>query len=260
MLRIFSIRALRMATRLGRRSAPALLLALSGLTALSALSARAAEPQPHTHLRIVGGLAGMHQFTRHEEPFWSRELVRLSGGRASAEIVPFDRAGLRGQEMLRLVSLGAVPFGTALLSLSAAHDPVLFAPDLAGLNPDLASMQRSAAAFRPTLERMLRERHAVELLALYVDPAQDTFCTRPLAGIADLAGRRVRVGTGSQADFVLALGGVPVQTAFGEIGAGFRNASIDCAITGTMSGNRCGPDCASVWAQTLAPVTGIVLH
>ena len=105
MLRMFSIRARRIATRLGRRSAPALLLALSGL---SALSARAAEPQPHTHLRIVGGLAGMHQFTRHEEPFWTRELVRLSGGRASAEIVPFDRAGIRGQEMLRLVAMGTV--------------------------------------------------------------------------------------------------------------------------------------------------------
>ena len=111
MLRVFSIRARRIATRLGRRSAPALLRALSGLSglsALSALSARAAEPQPHTHLRIVGGLAGMHQFTRHEEPFWTRERVRLSGGRASAEIVSFDRAGIRGQEMLRLVAMGTV--------------------------------------------------------------------------------------------------------------------------------------------------------
>ena len=108
MLKMFSIRARRIATRLDRRSAPALLLALSGLSGLTALSARAAEPQPHTHLSIVGGLAGMHQFTRHEEPFWTRERVRLSGGRASAEIVSFDRAGIRVQEMLRLVAMGTV--------------------------------------------------------------------------------------------------------------------------------------------------------
>ena len=108
MLRVFSIRARRIATRLGRRSAPALLRALSGLSRLTTLSARAAEPQPHTHLSIVGGLVGMHQFTRHEEPFWTRHLPRLSGGRASAEIVSFDRAGIRGQEMLRLVAMGTV--------------------------------------------------------------------------------------------------------------------------------------------------------
>ena len=57
------------------------------------------------HLRIVGGLAALNQYTRHEEPFWSRELARLSDGRATAEIVPFDRAGIRAQEMLRLVQL-----------------------------------------------------------------------------------------------------------------------------------------------------------
>src|SRR3982074_2039809 len=70
-----------------------------------AAQAPAASPQ---HLRIVGGLAGVNQYTRYEEPFWTRELTRLSGGRATAEIVSFDRAGIRGQEMLRLVQLGVV--------------------------------------------------------------------------------------------------------------------------------------------------------
>ena len=32
------------------------------------------------HLRIVGGLGALNQYTRHEEPFWTRELARLSGG------------------------------------------------------------------------------------------------------------------------------------------------------------------------------------
>ena len=80
-------------------------------------SAQAQAPKVAAqHLRIVGGLAGVNQYTRHEEPFWTRDLARLSNGRATAEIVPFDRAGIRGQEMLRLVQLGAVPFGTALLT------------------------------------------------------------------------------------------------------------------------------------------------
>lgn len=198
--------------------------------------------QAIVRLRIVGGLAGVNQYTRHEQPFWLRELPRLSGGRASADIVPFDRAGIRAQEMLRLVQLGAVPFGTAQLSSSAVQDPELAAPDLAGLNPDPASLRRSVDAFRPYLATMLRERYGIELLALYTYPAQVIFCTKPMRSLADLTGRRVRISGSSQSDWVTALGAIPVQTGFAEIVANVRSGNIDCAITGTMSGNTIGLD------------------
>jgi TRAP-type C4-dicarboxylate transport system substrate-binding protein len=200
----------------------------------------AAQPAAAVHLRIVGGLAGVNQYTKLEEPFWTRELARLSGGRATAEIVPFDRAGIRGQEMLRLVQLGVVPFGTPLLNLSAVNDAELALPDLAGLNPDMASLRRSVAAFRPHLEKLLRERYGSELLAVYAYPAQVTFCAKPLSGLDDLAGRRVRVSSGTQSDWATALGAVPVQTPFAEIVANLRSGNIDCAITGTMSGYTIG--------------------
>jgi TRAP-type C4-dicarboxylate transport system substrate-binding protein len=220
-------------------------MALGGALALLAVGtslAQGAAPAtaPGERLRIIGGLAGVNQFVRHEEPFWSRELPRLTGGRASAEIVPFDRAGLRGQEMIRLVQLGAVPFGTLLLAVSAAQEPELAAPDLAGLNPDFASLKRSVEAYRPRAQALLRERYGIELLALYVYPAQATFCAKPISGLADLAGRRVRVSSPAQADWVTALGATPVQTTFSEIVANLRHGNIDCAITGTMSGNTIG--------------------
>ena len=192
------------------------------------------------HLRIVGGLGALNQYTRHEEPFWARELARLSGGRASAEIVPFDRAGIRGQEMLRLVQLGAVPFGTSLLNLSAVQDAEFGALDLAGLNPDVVTLRRSTGAFRPHLEKVLRERYGSELLALYAYPAQVTFCAKPIGSLADLAGRRIRISSATQSDWVVSLGAMPVQTPFAEIVANVRSGNIDCAITGTMSGNTIG--------------------
>lgn len=212
---------------------------LAGVLHAAPTAAQTSTPAPQ-HLRIVGGLGALNQYTRHEEPFWTRELARLSGGRASAEIVPFDRAGIRGQEMLRLVQLGAVPFGTVLLNQSAVIDAELGAPDLAGLNPDMAALRRSVGAFRPYLEKMLRERYSTELLALYAYPAQVTFCAKPLNSLADLGGRKVRVSSATQSDWVAALGATPVQTPLTEIVANVRNGSIDCAITGTMSGNTIG--------------------
>jgi len=168
-------------------------------------------------LRIVGGLASINQYIRQEEPFWSKELSRMSGGRFDAEIVPFDRAGVPGTEMLRLLQLGVVPFGTTLMSSFTAQYPEYTAPDLAGLNPDIATLKSTLAAFRPYLEKSLRDQHGVEALAVYVYPAQVVFCKKPLRGLADLAGRRTRVSSSTQADFVGALGGIPVLTGFAQI-------------------------------------------
>lgn len=217
----------------------------------------AARAQGTERLRIVGGLGALNQYSRHEVPFWTQELARLSGGRYSAEIVPFDRAGIRGQETLPLVKLGVVPFATVLLSAIAARDPELAAPDLAGLNPDMASLRRSVAAFRPYLESQLRERYGVELLAVYVYPAQMTFCKAALADLSALAGRRVRTSSPTQADLVEALGGVPVSTGFAEILAQVKAGHLDCAITGSMSGHTVGLHELTSHLQTTAVTWGL---
>lgn len=222
----------------------AMLLALAGAAPPAWTQAGTAASAPVANgpksLRIVGGLAGLNQFTRHEEPFWRQELPRLSGGQLRADITAFDRAGIRGQDMLRLMQLGVVPFGTALLSLSSQTEPLLAAPDLAGLNPDPATLRRHAAAWRPLLEKTLRDKHGIELLAFYTYPAQMLFCRKPLTKLADLAGRRIRTSSPTQADWVESLGATAVTTPFAELKQGLRNGTTDCALTGSMSGFTIG--------------------
>ena len=218
----------------------------------------AAEP-PQYQFRVVGGLAGVSQYTQWEEPFWSRELPRMSGGRFKADIVPFDRAGVPRDDMLRLLQLGVVPFGTVLMGSMTANYPQYTAPDLAGLNPDSSSLKLSVAAFRPFLEKSLREQHGVQLLALYVYPAQVVFCKKPFAALADLSGRRVRVSSAAQADFVGALGATPVHTAFAQIVSSVQAGSIDCAITGTLSGNGLGLQAVTSHMHALPLNWGVAL-
>ena len=217
------------------------LLALLGAVAGMALPVRAADA-PALTLHIVGGLGSLKPFTDHEKPFWEKELARLSGGRYTAEIVPFDRAGIRAQESLTLVQLGAVPFMTVQVS-GGIKDPELSAPDLSGLNPDMPAMRRSLAAFRPWLEDTMRQRYGIEVLAVYVYPAQVLFCNKPLSGLKDVKGLRVRTSGPAQADLIEALGGKAVTTGFNDIVPYLKRDEIDCAVTGTMSGNIIGlPD------------------
>lgn len=217
-----------------------MLLGLSLINASGQAQTPNAPQAPVLRLRVVGGLAGLNQYTRNEEPFWSRELARLSSGKYSAEIVPFDRAGVPGNDMLRLLELGVVPFGTTLMSGLAQQHPQYAALDLAGLNPDMASLKKNVAAFRPYLENDLRQRHNIEVLALYTYPAQVLFCKKPFTGLGDIAGRHVRVSSPTQSDFVNALGAVPVVTGFAQIMSNMSSGNTDCAITGTMSGNTLG--------------------
>jgi TRAP-type C4-dicarboxylate transport system substrate-binding protein len=216
-----------------------------------------ASPAPEVTLRIVGGLATGNRYAKLERPFWVTELAKLSGGKFKAEIVPFDRAGVPGQEMLRMMQLGVIPFGTALSSNMAAEAPEINAPDLAGLNPDIQSVRKTVAAFRPYLQKTLRERYGVEVLGVYLYPPQVIFCKRAFASLADLSGRRVRVASTTQWDFVEALGALPVRTEFAGIMASMANGNTECAITAAMAGNTLGLHQVTTHIHTMPTTWGL---
>ncbi len=234
-----------------------LLLAGSFWSAAGFAAPATPVPAPQLTMRVVGGLAGLHQYSKNEEPFWSHELARLSAGKYSAEIVPFDRAGVPGGDMLRLLELGVVPFGTTLISSMQTSHPRYTAIDLAGLNPDIASIRRVVGASRNYLEYHLRTDHNIHLLAIYIYPAQVVFCKNPFAALGDLKGRRIRVSSTTQADFFGALGAVPVITSFGQIMANLQSGNVDCAVTGTMSGNTLGLHQVTSHIHTLALNWGV---
>lgn len=212
----------------------ALVLGLAG----AVLPALAEEPP--IRLKVVGGLADLSQYLRHEQPFWVQQVPEITGGRVRAEIAPFDRSGIRGQEMLQLMRLGVVSFGTVLVALAAADEPELNGLDLPVLNPDIAALRRVTELWRPRLTTLLRERYGVELLAIYTYPAQVVFCRNPFSGLADLAGRRVRTSSVGQSELVAGLGATPVVIPFAETTAAIRSGVVECAITAALSGNAVG--------------------
>ncbi|MDO9710089.1 TRAP transporter substrate-binding protein [Paracraurococcus lichenis] len=214
-------------------------LALLALLLPGAGPARSQAPAP-IEIKVVGGLASISQYVRYEAPFWTDRVPGLTHGRLRAEIAPFDRSGIRGQEMLQLMRLGVVSFGTVLLSVAASEEPELNGIDLPMLNPDIATLRQTEQLWRPRLEVLLRERYGIRLLAVYTYPAQVMFCRQAFAGLGDLAGRRVRVSSVGQSELIAALGAVPVVTPFAEIVPAIRAGVVECALTGALSGNAIG--------------------
>ena len=114
--------------------------------------------------------------------------------------------------------------------------PFLDGIDLAGLAPELGTARKIANALLPIANKEL-ERVGVKLIATYPFPAQVFFCKKPIKGLADLKGVKVRTNGPSASDLVSYLGGQPAAIAFGEVYTALERGTVDCAITGTGSGN-----------------------
>jgi TRAP-type C4-dicarboxylate transport system substrate-binding protein len=220
----------------GRR----LSMKMRNLVALAACACAAgstlAQDLPKTQLKIVGGLSNLTAYNDYEKPFWTKTVPERSKGQITAEIKGFNDMGLKGPELLRLMSQGVIDFGTATLSYFASDNPINEAIDLAGLAPDVKTARSETEAFEPVYAKLYGEGSSVKLLGISPYPAQVLFCNADVNSLADLKGKKVRTSSRTQADFVQALGGASVTLAFGEVVPALQNKVVDCAITGSLSG------------------------
>lgn len=212
-------------------------LAFAVALILSGSGPAAAQDLPKTHLRVVGSISSLTQYKDFEVPFWTKQIPQKSNGAVTAEIKGFNEMGLKGPEVLRLMGQGVVEVGATVINYLAADDPTNEMVDIAGLLPDVQTARRATEAVKPVYEKLYREKFGVELLGIGTYPAQVIYCNAPLKSLADLKGKKVRVGGRSQSDLVEGLGATPVTMAFGEVVPALQNKTIDCGITGTLSGN-----------------------
>lgn len=212
-------------------------LAVAGALLTGMAGAPMAQEMPKTALKVVGAWGNLTQYKNFEQPFWSKEVTEKSNGAITAEITPFNEMGLKGAEIFRLMRLGVIDFGSTVLGYVAADDARNEAVDLAGLAPDVATARKISDAYKPVYDKFYRERFGVQVLGIWPYSAQVLFCNGDIKGLADLKGKKVRTGNRTLAEFVEAFGGTGVTMAFNEVVPALQNKVVDCAITGTLSGN-----------------------
>ena len=166
------------------------------LALLSLLStAGMAQTFPKTHLKVVGGLSNLTTYNDYEKPFWTNVVPSLTNGQVTADIKGFNEMGLKGPEVLRLMSQGVIEFGTATLSYFASDNPINEAVDLAGLTLDAQSARAVVDAFEPIYAKFYGPGSGIKLLGLSPYGAQVLFCNAEIKGLADIKGKKVRTST-----------------------------------------------------------------
>jgi TRAP-type C4-dicarboxylate transport system substrate-binding protein len=193
-----------------------------------------AEIQPH-QFKVVGTWGNLASWTDLEKPFWSETLPAATGGALTAEAIPITEAGLKGGEVMRLLSQGVFEVAHGLGSYVAAENPAIEGTDLSSIAPDFATMRAVAEAYQPIMDRTFRGTYGATILSLHPFPASMIYCTKPISSLADLKDRKVRVHSATLGDFVEGAGGVSVTIPFAEVVPALEKGVADCAITDPMS-------------------------
>lgn len=190
---------------------------------------------PKTHVNVVGNLSFDTATISFEKPFWTKTVPEQSAGAVTASFKSFNEMGLKGPEVLRLISQGVIEFGAATLSYFAADDPIYDAVNLVGMAPTLKAEESVIDSFTPIYKKVLQKK-GIHLLGFGINPAQVLYCNANISKLADIKGKKVRISSRTQADFVDAMGGSSVNMAFAEVVPALQTGVIDCAITGSLSG------------------------
>ncbi|MCX7204490.1 MAG: TRAP transporter substrate-binding protein [Proteobacteria bacterium] len=189
-------------------------------------------PEP---LKVMGSWSMLSQFKDYEKPFWTTQLPALSEGRIKVNLNAFNDVGLKGSEVLRLMKLGLIDFGTTILSYVSEQDPRAEAVDLAGLTLDLTMERRVVDSYKPVLDRYFEQKHGIKVLAMWPYAAQFLMCNSPIKNLEGLKGKKVRVSMRTTSDLIEAYGAITLSIPFDQVYTQMKDKQLDCLITSALA-------------------------
>jgi TRAP-type C4-dicarboxylate transport system substrate-binding protein len=207
---------------------------------LLAATALLATPAIAEDLNVVGSWSGLPLHKQFEEPYWATTLPEASGGTLNVALTTHDQMGLGVGDVFRLLGEGVYD-----VAMTVSDYAVADAPELEGLDVPMLALTADEAkatvdAARPMVEDIFNTRFNSHVLAIAPYPPQVVFCNKPITGLADLAGLKVRASGRMTAKFLEALGAEGVNVAFSEVPGALQKGVVDCAVTGAGSGYSAG--------------------
>jgi TRAP-type C4-dicarboxylate transport system substrate-binding protein len=217
---------------------PRLFLGLALGVALS--TAPLAQELPRTHVKVIGLNSATPASIHDELPFWRETIPQASKGAITADVTPLDQMGIDDKTMLRLLKLGVMDFAAMDISKMAGDDPRFEGCDLAGLTLEVDKARAACNAYRAVIDRQMQRNWGAKLLAFGGNTPQVFWCRSEVKGLDDLRGKKIRVFNNTMRDFLAGLGATAVSMAFAEVVPALNNGVVDCAVTGSLSGNTAG--------------------
>lgn len=193
-------------------------------------SAAMAEPMK-LDLNAVYGATSFH--TQGAMDF-AKRVEAHSNGSVLITVHPGGSLGFKGPELLKVVKDGQVPMSDILMGVVAGSAHVFGLSSLPRLVTSYDDAKALYADARPLYEKSAR-RWNQKLLYAAPWPPSGLVTQKAIATRADIAGIKTRTYDKNGAEFLRALGGMPLSMPWGEVYASLRTGMIDSVLTSTES-------------------------
>ena len=128
------------------------------------------------NFEVVGTWGFLENWKQFEKKFWTEMLPNASGGKLTANAKPYTELGLKGYEVMSGLKKGAYDAVHALTSYSAKASPALEGIDLAGVIQDFGTYRKAGQAYRPIIEREIKDKYNGKVINIYPFPSQQLWC------------------------------------------------------------------------------------
>ncbi len=210
---------------------------LAGLMAIAgfATAQPASGAEKWKHYSVV---AATHGFNKVLISAFDR-IDKKTNGQLKIELVPYGQTPHKATEALQVLQDGLVQMTEWLPAFTTGTHPILGAPGLPFLLPELRDTTETVAAadrawatatMKQQISAIVAKHGGTAIGSYYYEPMNFYFA-KPISQLGDLAGRRIRVFSPEQANLVKELGATPISLTAADVYSALQRGLLDGVIT-----------------------------
>lgn len=165
---------------------------------------------------------------------FAKRVEQHSGGSVQVTVHPGGSLGFKGPELLKVVKDGQVPMSDILMGVVAGSAHVYGVSSLPRLVKSYDEAKALYADCKPLYEKTAK-RWNQKLLYAAPWPPSGLVTKKEIKTSADIKGIKTRTYDKNGAEFLRAMGGMPLSMPWGEVYASLRTGMIDSVLTSSES-------------------------
>ncbi len=189
---------------------------------------------------VIGQPTSTGQMQRYKEVPFFQHLQEVTGLPVKVTYSPLDAVGYKDTYQLKMLKDGVFDLVSLRFIQNSDVEPSLVGIDPVGMSSDWETTRRIVRDYSPTVDRYLQDTYSAKLLGVWTFGPQYFYCNKPIRGVADLHGLKVRVGSEFMGKLIKSLGATPIMVSFDDTKSALAIGMLDCAITSGASGNHAG--------------------
>lgn len=221
------------------KAVPYLSTLAAGLLAIATFCTTT-QAQTQTNLRIIGQPLSTGLIQKNKEEVFFQQLAQDPELNISIDYKPVDVLGIKDTDQLRILKSGLFELVSLRVLRNSRDEPALVGLDLVGGSPDFGTAKKVMQAYEPYIDELLQKKFNAKVLGIWPFGSQIIFCKKPISGLTDMRGAKVRVIDQNLAKVMETLGATPVPMSFPEVHQALALGVVDCAVTDASSANSAG--------------------